>query len=231
MATVPEPGYDNVVRKVVLGLELVDLLSGAPVTKGLKVNAEGLGAPRRVTAAAFVWLLNGEPKAQNLIVKVVSTDSRFRDRTLKIKLPANDGDAKPNQLGRRRLLRPTGLNLPPPGLTAIAGMLVDDNDPPGPIADARIRIQLRDLGTQTMTGGYTAVSDARGAFVAAAPNFHKAVPTPAPTPAPEGSVVGWLEISQGGVTHYTAPLGLRPGRLLRLAAPLQLSTLSQAPPS
>lgn len=230
MATLPELSYDDVVRKVVLGLELVDLLSGAPVTQGLKVDAEGLGAPRRVTPAGFVWLLNGEPKAQTVVVRVVSTDLRFRDRTLTIKLPANDGLTKPHQFGRRRLLRPTGLTLPPPGLTAVAGMLIDGAEPPGAIADARIRIQLRDLGTQTLTGSYTAVSDARGAFVAAVPNFHKAVTTPAPAPAPEGSVVAWLEIRRGGLTRYTGPLAVRPGRLLRLATPLQLSTLSLAPP-
>jgi hypothetical protein len=237
VATLLHPGsYDHVVRKVMLALEFVDPLSGMPVTRGLKVTVQGLGAPQRVTAARFIWLLKGEPAAQDIVVEAVSTDLRFRDLTATIAVPANDGETKPAALRKPLLLEPTGLNLPPAGMTSVGGMLIDDNDPPGGIADAKVTIQLRDIGTQTFTASYTAVSDPRGGFVAAAPDFHKAAPTPAPPPvpggppAPEGSVVGWLEIRKGGVTHYTAPLALRPGRLLRLPAPLQLSTLSQAPP-
>ena len=231
MATLAAARYDEVVRKVLFGLELVDLLSGIPVTRGLELTADGLGVPRRLSSSGFVWLLNGEPEARTVVVRIVSTDLRFRDRNATITVPANDGLAKPHLFRRKRLLWPTGLTLPPPGMTAVAGMLIDDNVPAGPVADAMIRIELPDLGGGVLVGSYRALSDRRGGFVAAAPNFREAVPTSAPPPAPEGSVVGWLRIRSGGVTRYTPKLAMRPGRVLRLAEPLQLSTLSLAPPS
>lgn len=237
MATLLHPSsYDHVVRKVMLALEFVDPLSGMPVTKGLKVTAEGLGAPQSLSATRFIWLLSGDPEAQKLVVKAVSTDHRFRDFADTLDVPANDGDTKPHELGKRLLLTPTGLNPPPAGMTAVGGMLVDDGDPPDGIADADVEIQLRDMGTQTFTASYKAVSDLRGRFVAAAPDFHKIVPTPSPppvpgeAPAPERSVVGWLKIEKGADIRFSGALALRPGRLLRLAAPLQLSTLSKTSP-
>jgi hypothetical protein len=228
----PDQSYDLIVRRLMLSLEFIDPLGGKPIGKGLRVSADGLGPPKVIAGQRFVWLLDGEAEGRTYSVEAVSTDGRFRDFAgLVENVPANDDKVTPHLLGRRIVLKPTGLNPPPAGLMAVEGMLIDDGDPPGGIADAEIVIQLRDLGTQVFTAGYTAVSDARGGFVAAAPDFAKVAPTAAPPPAPERAVVGWLKIKKGGATQYSKALALRPGRVLTLAEPLILPELpSQEPP-
>ncbi|MDB5693512.1 MAG: hypothetical protein JWO81_2575 [Alphaproteobacteria bacterium] len=233
MATaLPPPPYnDDIVRKLLFALELVDPLTGMPVTQGLKVTAEGHGPAWRVNGSAYIWQLTGEPAAQDIVFHAVSTDGRFRPLTAKIPVPANDGKTSPTLLGKRLRLDPTGLNLPPPGLTAVGGMLADDADPPGGVADVKVAIQVHALGPEPFTSAYEAVSDARGGFIAAAPDLDQAQPTTAPPTEAEGAVVGWLRIGEGADARFSGPLALRRGRLLRLAAPLKLSTLSQSSPA
>ncbi|HYJ81697.1 MAG TPA: hypothetical protein VEW26_02505 [Allosphingosinicella sp.] len=232
----PDRSYDLILRHLMLALEFVDPLGGKAVGSNLRVTVDGLGPPRLVAGRRFVWLLDGKPEARTYSVKATATDGRFRDFAGTVKVPANDGNSKPHLFGHRLLLQPTGLNAPPAGLTAVQGMLIDDHDPPGGIADAEIRIELRDLSTNTFTASYAAHSDARGGFVAAAPDFDKVVPTAAPPPvpggppAPERSVVGWLKIDKGGDVRFTGRLALRAGRLITLAEPIRLSKLSTDPP-
>jgi hypothetical protein len=77
-----------------------------------------------------------------------------------------------------------------------------------------------------MHSNLVAISDERGSFVAVAAGLGNDKPKPAPRPASDGSVVGWLEISWQGAMRKTAEIALRQSQLNYLPEPLVWAELT-----
>jgi hypothetical protein len=223
---------DRVGRRVMFALELVDPITGRLVTEGLRVTAVGLGPPLVAASGRFVWRDVDPPAARRIELSVASVRGVFQPVDFKIEVPEHRRNIPAGDLVRRQALVPTGLYDPPPGLLAAAGMLIDDAELRNPLAGVTAHVQLH-AAPGVFTTAYKSVTDARGGFVAAAPDLGSQALLAPPPPAPEGGIRGWLTFknAQGEERHSGLLDGLRQGRLLRAAAPFAWAALTGVAPA
>lgn len=220
-------------QRAMFAMEFVDPIRGGLVADGLQVTAEGLRAPTVTPSNRFVWLDRSPlvdpppdpPVVRRIRVEAVSGREMFAPFAEVIRVPAHRPGMRADQLTFRRRLRPTGLYDPPAGVTGVGGMLVEDEVSKTPVAGARIRILfLYAEGMELFTGGYTAFTDPKGAFIAAVRGLGDVRPDP--DPAAPGTFLAWLRVKRGAEVRAFGPRSLRPGRLTRLEALLSWAELS-----
>jgi hypothetical protein len=213
------PGGDRVPRRALFVLELLDPVTGAAAGGCFDVSAKGLGAPNLTRAGQLVWIDLDPPEARTVAVTATARGSEFTHYRELLQVPARGPGMAPLRV--TRTLQPTGLYVPPPGMLAAAGMLMDTAAARAPIPGAAIVLVLAAgmLGS-TLRSTLAANSDERGAFVAVAAGLAGESPAPAPRPAPDGSVAGWIEVTIGGTMKQTGELILRQSQTNYLPAPL-----------
>lgn len=212
-------GGDPVLRRAMFVLELVDPVTKTPMGAVMEAQAEGLRAPSVTRAGQFVWLDIDPPADRSIKVSAAARHKQFAPFEAVLAIPMRTADKAPAVI--RRDLQPTGLYQPPAGRLAAAGMVIRNAGAREPIAGARIVLALASGGLgAALRSSLVAVSDERGGFVAVAAGFGEDKPQPAPRPAPEGSVAGWLEVAIEGATRKAPNLTLRQGQLNYLPAPL-----------
>lgn len=213
------PGTDQVVRRAMFVLELVDPVTSSPVGAVMEAKAEGLRAPSITRAGQFVWLDFDPPADRSVKVSATARHKQFSPFEEVLPIDKRIPDKPPTLI--RRNLQPTGLYRPPAGRLAAAGMLIKEDKVRDPIAGAQIVLVLKEdkLGTE-LRNSLVAVTDERGGFVTVAVGFGSHTPEPAPRPAPDGSVIGWLEITWQDAIRKTANITLRQDQLNYLAKPL-----------
>jgi hypothetical protein len=220
---------DRLERRVMFAMDFRDPVTRLPVTRDLRVAAEGLGAPVRAPSGLFVWFDMDPPAKRDIKVTAVCPSGRFADFEEVITAPEHVPDIPPSSLCMPRALRPTGLYEPPEGLTGVAGWLVED-DGMAPVAGAEISIAFRHAGNQDFVSGYKAVTDAGGGFVAVANDLGDVRPDPAP-PRSDFEILGWLVVTRSAPpSRFTEFLPLRSGRLARIAAPFRWKDLQTMSP-
>jgi hypothetical protein len=226
MAT--NPNRDQLQRRVMFGMDFRDPITRLPVTANLKVAADGLGPPVRSLSGLFAWFDMDPPAQRDVRVTASSTDGQFADFEEVITAPEHVPGIPASSLCMPRTLRPTGLYVPPEGMTAIGGWLVEDEQM-APVVGAEISLAFRHAGNQDFVSGYKAITDATGGFVAVANDLGDVQPDPAP-PKSDADILGWLVVTKSSPpSRFTDFLPLRTGRLVRIAAPLlwkDLQTMS-----
>jgi hypothetical protein len=134
-----ETSTDILTRKVQFALELLDPFTGAPVWKGIKVEARAsggreTGVPAIVNLSGrFVWLDTGDPAPQSIAYEPDDLPYQSGEVVLSAGLPAS------------RLvnviLRPTSAYDIPLGVTAIRGSLYRrDGGAKRPVSDAIVQL-------------------------------------------------------------------------------------------
>ena len=211
-------GGDVIPRSVLFVLELVDPVTNSPVGSAFEVTAQGLRAPSLTQAGQFVWLHLDPPAERDVAITAVAHAGDFAPWQAVRTVPARVIGQPPTLL--RELLQPTGTYRPPEGRIAAAGMLIDDTTARQPIVGAEVVLVLDadTLGAE-MRSSLTAITDARGGFVAVGTGFLDRVPLPAPHPVPDGSVMGRVEVTWQNATR-SRPVTLRAGKLNYLSDPL-----------
>ena len=226
MAT--NPNSDRLQRRVMFAMDFRDPVTGLPVTSDLKVAAENLGPPVRALSGLFAWFDLDPPAQREIRVTAVSVSRSFADFEEVITAPEHVPGTTAANLCMKRPLTPTGLYVPPEGMTALASWLVED-ETMAPVTDAELSLAFRHAGNQDFVSGYKALSDASGAFVAVANDLGDVQPDPAP-PKSDADILGWLVVTRPAApSRFTGFLPLRAGRLVRIAAPLlwkDLETMS-----
>jgi hypothetical protein len=222
---------DRVHRRVMFALELVDPGTGRLVSDGLRVTAAGLSPPQVTLSGRFVWRDIDPPAARRIKLTVESVRRIFQPLAFEVDVPEHRPNVPSGDLVQSKTLQATGLYEPPPGLLAVAGMLVDDVVARQPLPGVEVRVQLH-ADSGIFATAYKAITDARGGFVAAVPDLGSAALLAPPCPAPEGGIVGWLTFTnaQAVVRHSPLLAGLRKGRLLRAGAPFAWADLLPAAP-
>lgn len=223
---------DRLNRRVMFAVEFIDPFTGWAVGDGLKVVAEGLGKPLRPQSRRYVWL-EFDPAAQRQIrVTAESIDKRFRKFDEVLTVPQHVQDIPPNNLLFRRALVPNAAHLPPPGLIAASGQVKRGN-PPAPVAEVKVVIQLRHdsddqgLGGTTFTARYEGLSDPSGGFVAAVTDLGDIKPDR----KADGSLVAWLQLTdETNAVRFTSIQDFQAGRLTWLTPGLRWETLPTAAP-
>jgi hypothetical protein len=218
-------GGDSVLRRAMFVLELVDPVTSTPVGAMMEAKAEGLRAPSVTRAGQFVWLDIDPPADRSVKVSATARHKQFAPFEAVFPISKRTPDTLPTLI--RRGLQPTGLYQPPAGRLAAAGMLIKEDKARDPIAGAQIVLVLTDdkFGTE-LRSRLVAITDERGGFVTVAAGFDGHTPKPAPRPAPDGSVIGWLEITWQSATRKTTDITLRQGQLNYLAKPLVWADLT-----
>ena len=222
------PNLDRTQRRVMFAMEFRDPVTRLPVTDGLQVAAEGLGAagpcalrPVRLVRSRSAGAAPDQGDRHLHEQSYLPYDEVITTPEHVVGIPASS-------LRMPRVLRPTGLYEPPEGLTGAAGWLVED-EAMAPVADAELAIAFRHAGNQDFVSTYQAAADAAGGFVAIANDLGDIRPDPAP-PGADANILGWLVVTRPSLPpRFTGFLPLRAGRLARLAAPLlwkDLATLS-----
>lgn len=223
---------DEIKRRVMFALELVDPVTGRLVSEGMVVTAAGLARPVVAPSGRFVWIDIDPPAVRQVKVEAVSKRRTFAPFAADFQVPARLPGVVAQDLVRRFDLQPTGLYEPPPGMLAAAGMLVvSDGDRTG-LPDVEVRLQFRDASNGALLpGDYLAKTDLRGMFVTVARDLGPTGPMTPPPPAPFGSLVGWLSFTRpDGQVGHTPLLPLRKGRLFRLPEPVAWGSLLNNPP-
>jgi hypothetical protein len=219
---------DTVKRRVMFALELIDPGRGVSAGDQMKVTAEGFRAPRVTSAGQYVWTDVDPPTARDVKVEATAVRDWFKTYSATIAVPARADGVRIHV--ERAVLEPTGLYEPPAGKLAAAGMLIDTVQARTPLEGVTVELALRDSVGTILISTLRAKTDSRGSFVAMASDPGNAVPMPAPPPATEGSLVGWLRFTRQGAVRHSALLPLRQGRLLRVADPLVWNDLSATEP-
>ena len=204
-------------QRAMFALEFRDPIRGELVADGLRVTAEGLGPPTVTPSNRFVWVDRDLPADRRIRIEVVSTNRRFARVEMPVDMPA-EGLAVP--------LTPTGLYEPPAGMVAVGGMLVEGAGSRTAIEGASIRIHFRYAeGMERFTGPYRAVTDHKGGFMAVIGPLGDVRPDP--DRDNPGTFKAWLLLQRGDEVRVSA-LSLRPGRLVRIAAPLEWAALRRS---
>ena len=223
------PAVDQVRRRAMLVLELVDPVTRMPVGGAVQARLDGgkepwitgKGLKPQVSGAGqHVWTYPDPPKGRSVQIDVWATDKRFTRFRDELVIPDWQPGIKPKP--KPYLLEPTGLYVPPAGRLAAAGMLVAAaGQPAQPIAKAKVTLLLKgSLSGTTLRSDLAASSDARGGFVAIARWPGDDTPAPAPPTYPDGTVLAWLEIVSGGQTKWSELIAIPRGSLTYVAKPL-----------
>lgn len=159
---------DHLQRQVLVAAELFDPVAQALVSSGVTVTARGLtGQPIVNWSGRFVWLReqNRWPEA----ITVRPNRLPFEPADVPTPRPPNFPDATPQERRVRIVLRPTSA-YDFTGVTAIRGRLLQTADPASaPIAGVAVRLQWRDLDSNTWRPAETPldpVTDRHGQFAA-----------------------------------------------------------------
>jgi hypothetical protein len=220
-------------RRVMLAVEFVDPIRGSVVGDGLRVKADGLGAPLRPPSGRFVWLDRDPPAARSIKVMAEATQGEFAPFSETFAVPAHFPGVRADKLLFRRPLVATGLLDPPAGLTAAGGQLLEEPSKT-PLPAVRISVQLRQPATgpdlndgTTSTSAYVATTDPRGGFVAVITDLGSIVPER----QADGTATLWLRLTRpGGGVRFSHLLPVRIGQFLRLPEPLVWRDLLDDPP-
>src|SRR5215469_13123776 len=136
---------DEVKRKVLVALEVLDPLSQTLVSSNLTVRAKGWGAPVVSWSGRFVWLEEGGTWPEEISVEPVGLP--FEDEFKQPAEPADLAQAKPQERLVRIVLRPTPA-ADFSDVTAIRGQLREslaDSSPP--VTDAKADLAWFDKNT------------------------------------------------------------------------------------
>lgn len=170
MSAAPETAY---IRRVLFALEVLDGVSLARVSQGLRVNAQGLRRKPIVnTSGLLVWLEEGNRTPQGL--EIDPGELPYMKSALPAAALAVPAPPPPN--ARPPLIR---VELAPrrdyafaAGVTALRGSLVRlrNQNPPVPVAGASVWLRWIDdnaAGTAWMDAPARSTTDANGDFAAA----------------------------------------------------------------
>jgi hypothetical protein len=225
---------DEVKRRVMFALELVDPVTGRLAFEDMIVTAPGFAPPVRSVSGRFVWIDVDPPAERTVKVKATSKRRIFAPLEKAFEVPARGEGVTAADLVWRFALEPTGLYAPPAGMLAAAGMLIAAAADRTPLAGVAVTLQFRDASDgSVLASNYVARTDERGQFVAVAPALGGGGPMMLPPPDAAAGLVGWLAFTNAvPETRYTPLLPLRKGRLLRLPNPLAWGDLVHgAPPA
>jgi hypothetical protein len=175
-ASFPVSAPDLVRRRVLFAVALVDPITGALVSEGMRVDADGLiGKPIVNASGHFVWLAEGAARPN--AVTVTPEDRRFEPEARNVAPipdpPAEDPlqPAIPIDQTLRRLrilLRPTPAYPFPDGATVLHGRLQETAAAKAPrVAGAAVEPQWKDLGANWNASVATGVTTTNGEFRAA----------------------------------------------------------------
>jgi hypothetical protein len=225
---------DEVKRRVMFALELVDPVTGRLAFEDMIVTAPGFAPPVRSASGRFVWIDVDPPTQRTVTVKATSKRRIFAPLEKAFAVPARDAGVTAADLVWRFALEPTGLYAPPAGMLAAAGTLIAAAADRTPLAGVAVTLQFRDASdASVLASNYVARTDDRGQFVAVAPALGGGGPMMLPPPDAAAGLVGWLAFTNAlPETRYTPLLPLRKGRMLRLPQPLAWGDLlNGAPPA
>jgi hypothetical protein len=186
-------------RKVLSGVEVVDAVTLAPVSQGLRIRADGLrNRPTANHSGFHYWLPEGTAQVQG--ISVVSLDGIYGDADVA-------PPAAPAKSVRVELAPTPGYTFPP-GATALRGTIrLSQLGPAQPVAGATTRLQWSD-GTDWFDAPTAVITDYRGEF---------AVPLRlAPKDEPQltgGAMAVRLRVKRGSITRTSDPFTLRPGQV------------------
>lgn len=150
----PEQAY---VRNALFGIELLDAVTLARVSEGVKVVAEGLqGKPFVNGSGVFVWLEDAG-RLQKITI----------DPGL---LPYEKAELDPSQVEERKVnpleLQPTTGYVFPAGIAVIRGLLVEERVRRVPVRDAEIHLRWLDLHGVFHDAPAAPHTDDKGGFAA-----------------------------------------------------------------
>lgn len=209
---------DQVSRKVVFALELLDPITGLAVTCGIAPSIPGLPPAIATPSRRFVWRDDGPPLARQVDVALEIVNPQYLPPlvALQFNLPANDGTAAPAALLRQASLRTTALYKPPEGAIAVIGTLRDGGGSSLPLAGAEITIEISHSGgTGQHQSSHTAITDSKGDFTTVLTGLSDEVPDP--EPGASGAIAGWLRVNTPAGTRLRAiDPPLRPGKTTAL---------------
>lgn len=219
----PAALMEQVSRKVVFALELLDPITGLAVTCGIAPSIPGLPPANATPSHRFVWRDDGPPQARQVDVALEIANPQYLppSAALQFNLPANDGTASPATLLRQASLRTTALYQPPEGAMAVIGTLREGNGSTTPIADAEITVEISHSGgTGQHQSSHTAITGSNGDFIAVLAGLTDEVPDP--EPGAPGAIAGWLRVRTPAGTKLRAiDPPLRPGRTTALRSPVK----------
>jgi hypothetical protein len=144
-------------RTVLCGVEIIDAMTLAPVTDGIKVRAAGLKNGPNVNHSGFhYWLLEGNAQPQR--ISVTSLDDIYSDVDTAPPVP-------PQKFVRIELAPRSGYPFPA-GATAVRGTVnLNKTGPVKPVVDAAVRLQWSD-GAIWVDAATQVMTDDRGQFAA-----------------------------------------------------------------
>src|SRR3954447_24760346 len=184
---------DEIKRRVMFALELVDPVTGRLASEGMLVTAPGLAPPVRSASGRFVWTDVHPPAERTVKVKVTSKRRIFAPLEKTFEVPARDAGVTAADLIWRFALEPTGLYAPPAGMLAAAGMLIAAAADRTPLEGVAVTLQFRDASdASVLASNYVAKTDERGQFVAVVPALGGGGPMMLPPPDAAAGLVGWL---------------------------------------
>lgn len=174
----PISAPDLVRRRILFAVALVDPISGALVSEGMRVRADGLvGKPIVNASGHFVWLAEGTARPNAVIVTPGNRPFEPEARNVApIPDPPGEDPLQPaipiDQTARRLriLLRPTPAYPFPDGITVLHGRLQETAAANAPrVADAAVEPQWNDLllnwNSSIAAGATTASGEFRAALL------------------------------------------------------------------
>ena len=192
-------------RRVLCGAEIVDAVTLAPVTEGIRVRADGLSNKPTVNHSGFhYWLEEGNAQPQR--ISVTSLDELYSDVDTLPPVP-------PRKSVRIELAPRSGYPFPA-GATAARGTInVSQVGPVRPVVGAAVRLQWSD-GAVWVDTPTQVTTDERGAFAAPL----RLAPKDEPRLIAGGMAVR-LRVRRGSITRTSDEFALPAGRVSTTVQP------------
>lgn len=199
-------------RRVLCGAEILDAVTLAPVTDGIRVRADGLRNKPTATHSGFhYWLVEGNAQPQR--ISVTSLDGVYSDVDT---LPP----APPQKSVRIELAPGPGYPFPA-GATAARGTInVSQTGPVRPVVGAAVRLQWSD-GAVWVDAPTQVMTDERGEFAAPL----RLAPKDEPRLTTDGIAVR-LRVRRGSITRTSDEFALAAGRVSPTVQPFIWNNLN-----
>jgi hypothetical protein len=192
-------------RRVLCGAEIVDAVTLAPVTDGIRVHADGLKNKPSVNHSGFhYWLEEGNAQPQR--ISVTSLDEVYSDVDTVPPVP-------PQKSIRIELAPRPGYPFPPGATVARGTINVSQVGPVRPVVGAAVRLQWSD-GAVWIDAPTPVTTDERGEFAAPLRLAPKDEPR-----LIAGGIAVRLRVRRGSITRTSDEFALSAGRVSPTAQP------------